>query len=199
MEPDDEKEDTRPKIIRTTDLQKTQGQVYSLLSIIDKSTDLLACVKEPGYEWDVDENAKGEAQKTHWAAHRRLRLILDDSSRWEPQDKGAEKLAQQALRESVKQSKAEQARIAEDNRPSSRLKPNLALLDPGWVAWYGTPEPSTISLHGIGQSPEAALEAFDKAYHARVKIDKKRAHDTAQKALQAAEEMARQAKAKKKK
>jgi hypothetical protein len=90
--------------------------------------------------------------------------IFDDKKRWtcDTADKLAEAL-EQLYNTQSELNTISTAAVAQANRPSFILKPELTERKPGeWVAQYGK---GRNALRGTGDTPHGAMLAFDLAYY----------------------------------
>jgi hypothetical protein len=144
-------------------LERTQQQVQTLLNIASNCENVLVFETEIGSSVEVEDDVQESATETYLAAHVQLRNIIDDMSRWGDTDSG-EIQTRQLVEGNVNLLKKQQAAIDEQSKPHRRLNCQLRLFQNGWVAWVGAETPNSDTLHGIGTSPELALEAFDRNY-----------------------------------
>jgi hypothetical protein len=156
--------DSKFQIIRTNDNERTQSQIQTLLNVAHNLGDILVLVADSGTEIDVDEAVVASAIETYLSVNVQLRNIIDDMPRWQRSDDNAEKISEQLVNSGLATARKQQALLDEQNRPYRKLGVQLRLFQSGWVAWTGGTEPNTSLLHAVGQSPEEALENFDKNY-----------------------------------
>jgi len=113
---------------------------------------------------ELDGGAACAAAASIIKASSRLDAILDDDSRWdvkhviENQDK---------IRAAVDdQQELLRAQLEHINRPSTKLNPAVGFQpeEGRWVAIHQSPDKNMIPIHGVGATPEEALEDFDRAF-----------------------------------
>jgi len=169
--PDSPKDDETLSIQRLPDTAKSDAHVEQLLHIGEFSAKWLWFREEIGGVTTIDPILAAESKKTFELVNIRLRDLVDETRRWSL-DPTASELETKKLVDSTLElyrAKTENARL--HNRPSLFLRPKIAKFEGiGWVAWLGEGPPLKQHLHGIGDSPELAFEAFDKCYRTHEKI-----------------------------
>lgn len=113
---------------------------------------------------ELDGGAACAAAASIIKASSRLDAILDDDSRWDikhvldNQDK---------IRAAVDdQKELLRTQLDHINRPSTKLNPAVGFQpeEGRWVAVHQSPDKNMIPIHGVGATPEEALEDFDRAF-----------------------------------
>lgn len=150
---------------RIQDTEKTTAHVRLCLKVIEQCARFLIVPTGIERGYDVNQAAAEQAQKTLELAQFRMRNLLDDESRWTMSPTASERDSSSLVAATLKlyDAKTKNARIL--NRPCLYLRPQLKKFpDIGWCAWVGGALPARSDLHGTGTTPQAAMEAFDKAY-----------------------------------
>lgn len=149
----------------------TNTQVDGLLRIVATMAGALAVTKQTGLEVSepvLPENALLSVEATLIHACNRLDVLLTDSNRWNMkfqnmlEARSAELFAQQK-----EFFDAQTAAAEEVISPHFRYRPDLKKLPGGlgWLAYLGDPvNAPENSILGIGNSPNAALLAFDEMF-----------------------------------
>ncbi len=162
-----EKETT---VLRQFDTSKSDAHVAQLLHIAEQASKYLWSRQEVGEVIDVDKTLQDESRETLRLVHVRLRDLIDETPRWSLAPTATERESSKLVNSTLELygEKVKNAKIY--NRPSIFLRPKIARFEVGWIAWIGGDTPLKKDLHGIGASPELALEAFDQAYRTLEKI-----------------------------
>lgn len=179
----DQEPQARPVFVRSSDLSKTQGQVSALLMVLDKSSELLASTLDSGVVFEVEPESKDEAKKTYALAHHTLRNLLLDVPRWSSEDRRVDRVARSTLVAARKLAEAQRDQIIDAMRPSVRLHPRVRRFTQGWICWLGEGLPDASTLLGMGESPDEAMTAFDKAFFVRAKIQSEERREAVQEVL----------------
>jgi hypothetical protein len=144
-------------------LERTQQQVQTLLSITANCESVLVFQTETGDTVEVPDEVKDSAAETYLAVQHQLRNIVLDPIRWDNSDTG-DIQTRELVEGNVSLLKKQQDLLSEQAKPHRRLNCQMKLFQNGWVAWVGAELPTSDTLHGIGTSPELALAAFDLNY-----------------------------------
>ena len=166
--PDKDGDRTPVQLLRLNGLERLEQQVKILCGISSTCEQVLAVSEDEDSTLEIDEKVTGCAIETYVAAHMQLRNIIDDSARWgatDPTDCSTEDLVKGNARIQEKQMEA----LRQSQMPHRKLNCQLKLFQTGWIAWMGGEFPSSSLLHGIGSSPEEALNNFDINYIQRLK------------------------------
>jgi len=161
--PDSGDKRTPVQLTALNNLERTQHQVQTLLNIAANCENVLVFETETGSEVEVDERVVDSAIETYLAAHEQLRNILDDMDRWGDSDSG-DVQTRELVDGNLNLLNKQHALLADQSKPHRVLNCQLKLFQAGWIAWVGADSPSSNTLHGVGTSPELALEAFDRNY-----------------------------------
>jgi len=113
----------------------------------------------------LDGGAQCAAASTFIKACSLLENILDDEARWSLKPVASLYDAAIAVQEQQKLFLIEQTAAAKEvRRPAFQLRPELALVDGGYICWWGNLDIQGGSIIGRGETPEAAFLDFDVAY-----------------------------------
>lgn len=113
----------------------------------------------------IDGGAQCAAATTFIKACSLLEDILGDESRWNLKPVASLYDAAIAVQEQQKLFLIEQTAAAKEvRRPYFQLRPELALVDGGYVAYWGNLDIQGGSIVGRGETPEAAFKDFDLAF-----------------------------------
>lgn len=177
-DPDNPNPKKGAQVIRVADITRTVQQANTLLGIAAQSANLLVKSHDIGTTVEIDPVAAEAARKTYELAHVRLRDLIDDEARWGKDDDlrpAFDKLhASQAKVHEAEALLADKQKelVAASMRPSVFLGAHVRqfALPTGekvWVAFLGS-APHPDSVVGEGASPKEAMDAFDRAYEAKV-------------------------------
>lgn len=157
--------DDRPiAVVRASDIEKTGSQVAVLCQIFESTSNFLAVPANADQRIEVDETAKAEALKTFELCNTRMRDIID-SDRWDLKMTPAEESSARTLEAQTKKIEAQTALLVTANAPHIQLNPQIRFFPGvGWVAWLGGGLPDMMKLHGRGNSPAQAFDAFDRNF-----------------------------------
>jgi hypothetical protein len=113
----------------------------------------------------LDGGAQCAAAATFIKACGLLDAILADEDRWNVKSVASLYDAAVAVQEQQKLFLIEQTAAAKEvRRPTFQLRPELALVDGGYIAFWGNLEIQGGSIIGRGETPEAAFKDFDLAF-----------------------------------
>ncbi len=145
----------------------TDQQIDSVLSIMTRLENyLIEGTREIGAESpELDGGVKSSAVSTFIRACNRLDVLLEDTTRWELSSVDelfktlteTHRLQQTLFSEQVKS-------VKELRRPSYQLRPTLAIIEGGYMAFFGDITQPGKALIGRGKTPKEALEDFDSAF-----------------------------------
>ena len=156
--------------------QTTANQVGTILGIVGMSITAMGFAMRDREELESAIPTEGKrlpgealiaAENTFIKAFARLDTILEDGSRWGSnfQDK-LEADYHKAYAENIAFLTAQRKSAEEISSPHARLNPQLAKLKSGdWVVMTGNDPGAADAIIGIGPTPDAAIQAFDDAFH----------------------------------
>jgi hypothetical protein len=151
------------QLIRLNNTERTAVQIKTLLEVVSSCENAVIIIPESGCAVEMEEVIKRSATETYLAAQIRLRDLLDDQARWDLADEKDDQAAD-LVEGNLMIQDAQMAALKASQLPHRRLNCQLKLFDAGWIAWTGSDNPMSDVLHGIGRSPEEALNQFDKNY-----------------------------------
>jgi hypothetical protein len=151
------------QLIRLNNTERTSVQVKTLLEIVSSCENAVILIPEVGCTVQMEDEIRKSATETYMAAQIRLRDLLDDQVRWGLHDEKDDQAAD-LVEGNLMIQDAQMAALKASQLPHRRLNCQLKLFDAGWIAWTGSDNPMSDVLHGIGRSPEEALNQFDKNY-----------------------------------
>ena len=162
----------QPRLVRLNNIDRTQQQVRVLLSVVDMCQHLMVKDPEIGCTIDINPEAEKAAADTYALAQVRLRDLIDDQERWGKSDSQADVFTERLAKANLEV--AEQQKINLDllRRPSriySATVQKVPLQNSRivWCAFLGS-QPMNAALLGLGESPAAALAAFDEEFYRNV-------------------------------
>ncbi len=163
--PDRPPEDRPVDVTRMADTQKSDAHVAQLLHIAENCAKNLYARTSVGEVLDISKVLTEECEKTFALAHIRIRDLIDEQRRWSLDPTANERESSKLIDSTMAlyDQKTINAKIY--NRPSIFLRPRLGKFDQGWFAWIGGDAPTSRDLHGRGDSPALAMQAFDEAYY----------------------------------
>jgi len=158
---------SRPQIQIPPRELATHNQVATLLGIVGSLYPVLVeSVRELGTTPPaVDGGVVMAASQTFARACDRLDRIIGDESRWQM---GGQDTLEKEMRALVQKNidflemQTEASRSV--TRPSFKYRPGMLRVAEGWVAILGDIHNLDQCIVGVGASPEAALENFDKVF-----------------------------------
>lgn len=159
-------DDSGQTIVRLADTAKSDAHISQLLHIAEHCSRNLWLKEVVGEVMTVDPVVTKECASTFSLAHTRLRDLIDENRRWSLDPTRTELESSKLIDSTMAlyDQKTINAKIY--NRPSTFLRPRLAKFQQGWFAWLGVHEtPQSTDLHGRGDSPALAMQAFDEAYY----------------------------------
>lgn len=155
---------------RLADTQKSDAHVAQLLHIGEYCSKYLCCRLEVGETFEINPTLTKECVETLALVHVRLRDLIDEQRRWslDPSvhEREASKLVDSTLE--LYSEKTKNAKLY--NRPAIFLRPRIGRFERGWITWVGGDSPMHRDLHGIGDTPELAMKAFDTAFYDQQKL-----------------------------
>lgn len=159
-------EDERPVIIqRQPDTAKSEAHIGQLLSIAGHCAQNLFFETEVGHTVDADPALREETKKTFELVHSRLRDLIDENARWSLEPAPLEKALDELTKSNAAYIEEKRKGLANLNRPSVTFSAKIGhFAGVGWVARIGDGLPTDTSWHGIGETPEKAMQAFDDAF-----------------------------------
>jgi hypothetical protein len=161
---DKNNDDSTPlQLIRLNNTERTAVQIKTLLEVVSSCENAVILIPESGCTVEMEDVIKKSATETYLAAQIRLRDLLDDQARWDLADEKDDQAAD-LVEGNLMIQDAQMAALKASQLPHRRLNCQLKLFDAGWIAWTGSDNPMSDVLHGIGRSPEEALNQFDKNY-----------------------------------
>lgn len=155
---------------RQPDTHKSDAHVSQLLAISQHVAAYLWSKDEPGTAVDSDPTLLSESRKTFELVQLRLRGLIDEERRWTLDRTEGEKESSSLVQSTLDLYNEKTNNAKTHNRPSVFLRPKIMQLELGWVVWVGGDMPRKSDLHGIGDSPELAMKAFDSVYYTVQKI-----------------------------
>lgn len=163
--PDRRPDDKPVDITRLADTQKSDAHVAQLLHIAEHCSKYLWVRREIGESVEVEKVLVTECSETLQLVHTRLRDLIDEPRRWTLDPTASEKESSRLIESTfaLYDQKTINAKIY--NRPSIFLRPKIGKFSEGWFAWVGGDIPTSKDLHGRGDSPALAMQAFDNAYY----------------------------------
>lgn len=117
----------------------------------------------------LDGGTGSAAASTFIKACMRLETLIDDNNRWSlaAYDEQVRALTRMYEQQGLfLEAQTESAK--ELQRPSFQLRPILAIGGGGYVAIWGDPNYPEAALVGLGDTPDAALRDFDRAFHRKL-------------------------------
>lgn len=149
----------------------TGGQLANLLN----AAGMVVRVLEGAPHWSLDDDApKGGALDggTKMAAEaslctilNRIDLIVQDDARWNTTERDTlEKRSREMVEQNIEFLKEQTKAAGSVLRPSFRFRPALMRVAGGWAACLGDISDPNTAIIGVGESPEAALVAFDQLF-----------------------------------
>lgn len=154
----------------------TNMQIHTLLQVAGQLTVILVNpMREPGSPQpeSLDGGVQSAAESALIKCCARLEDILDDKDRWSMQ-------SQDTLEKSLEAAYAAQIGFYNEQTSLTKLmqtphhlyKPDLAPTSDGrYIAFAGRLDKLDISIYGIGDSPSAAMAAFDEVFNGRIPED----------------------------
>lgn len=145
----------------------THNQVATLLGLIGGLYPVLVSpIRELGKEEPaIDGGVVMAASQTFARACDRLDRIISDESRWQMGEQDAlEAATQTMLQKNITFIETQTEASRSVTRPSFRYRPGLLRVEGGWAAILGDTSNLDNCVLGVGASPEAALEDFDKKF-----------------------------------
>lgn len=155
---------------RQVDTHKSDAHVSQLLAIGNHSMQLLVLPGNFNERVDANPDAVKTALETFQLAHLQLRNMIDETRRWSLDPTASEKEASRLVESTLDLYNEKTANAKIYNRPSVFLRPKIAQLEMGWCVWVGGDLPRKSDMHGLGNSPAEAMNAFDAVYHTVRKI-----------------------------
>lgn len=155
---------------RQPDTHKSDAHVSQLLAIGNHSMQLLVLPTNVSEAVDANPDAVKTALETFQLAHLQLRNLIDETRRWTLDRTEGEKESSSLVQSTLDLYNEKTNNAKTHNRPSVFLRPKIMQLELGWVVWVGGDLPRKSDLHGIGDSPELAMKAFDSVYYTVQKI-----------------------------
>lgn len=178
-------------LMNMSSTERLQAQVGALLMVSARCENLLVTGGETGSSIDVHEGSKAEAAKTYELAQLRLRDIIDDTTRWTPNDNEHDRLLTKMVESNLVIHEAQKKNLEEFRRPSKLYNANLRLTESGWLAWIGSGAPDASHVHALGNTPAEAFRNLDKAF-LEAEDASKLIEKIKERSRQAAEELATQ-------
>ena len=160
--PDDE---SRIEILHPESGERNSRQIADLLALRNEARGMLITRDEIGVQTNIDPEAVRDAREIYTATGYQIRNIVDDMDRWSLRPGRVEQETLKLLE--TKQGILKDGREFND-RPSVMYRPRLAQMPikPDnklvWIVWLGAEEPQANGPHGMGASPEEAMQAFDR-------------------------------------
>lgn len=139
-------------------LPDTSHQIGALLSIFGAAGNFLISGESLRSRDEHESDARDEAAKTFALANLQLRNILDEQARWMIQHPDEMEQLEREMGD------ARLALLNDMRRPSLVMSAKVRYIEAygKWIAWVGDLVDGT--LHGSGETPSAALAAFDVVY-----------------------------------
>lgn len=178
----------RARVTRINDVQRTDGQVRTLCSILAQTGQMAVFEHDVGRTMDIDPDVRKAASTTYELAAAQLRNIIDDTSRWTATESEGDKFIENLAAANLQATQEQVKVLRQRQRPAFVLGASVRQIirndngEPAWIAYVGS-EPVSDGLIGIGPSPQTAFQAFDQAYFETVK--KAEAPPAAQEEIQA--------------
>ncbi len=155
---------------RQPDTHKSDAHVSQLLAICNHSMQLLVLPTNVSDAVEANPDAVRTALTTFQLAHLQLGNLIDERRRWTLDRTEGEKESSSLVQSTLDLYNEKTNNAKTHNRPSVFLRPKIMQLELGWVVWVGGDMPRKSDLHGIGDSPELAMKAFDSVYYTVQKI-----------------------------
>lgn len=156
-------------ILHSTEDERNVSQIGMLLQIREQSGQFLAHQEQIGSPWTVDAEAVDDARKTFTLAGIRLRDLLDEQKRWTLDPNAIDIKTAAVLDLKIRDASSMMKLRERVQAPSAVYKTQLRKIElrPGklvWVCWLGGLEPTHFDCHGMGDTPQEAMKAFDDAF-----------------------------------
>jgi hypothetical protein len=148
----------------------SRAQLIDLLSVFGSVGHMMLNSqqdREDGTSKELDGGVKCAVETTMINVCSRLDALLADDSRWSLDERDALGETLTKSYEASTEMFSHQAAIAKEaNTPHAKMSPYIVRLAPGmWLAIKGDLDNIDASICGIGSSPAAALDCFDRAFN----------------------------------
>lgn len=147
----------------------TASQVSTLLQVTGTLLSFLAMSSrsdDAGVGTALDGGVRSSVESTVINACHRLDILLENDSRWNlAVQELLETKAAEMMQLNIQNLKVQHAQLSDMSRPSVQHPPKLLKLPDGkWMALFGSPDQPETMILGVGDSPESALESFDRVF-----------------------------------
>jgi hypothetical protein len=176
--PESPRDPAHTTLLHSTEDERNVSQIGMLLQIREQASQLLVRQEQIGSPWTVDEEAVKDARETFTLAGVRLRDLIDEQRRWglDPNEIDIKTAAVLDLK--IEESENRIQTQEKMRSPSAFYRTQLRRIEyPAgklvWVCWLGANEPTLNDVHGFGQTPAEACQAFDAEFHKAIPPEEK--------------------------